>query len=129
MYNDQISDFNINNGIHNISNRDYINRQSRGNSVLSYIIRSGLGSIINASKNSRFDVSKYIITVLRVPQLQRIYHDTIEKYSQSRFQYISSQSYISRVFDNIYNDDNEEIYFVEHEHGCNVIGCPHRYNN
>ena len=57
-----------------------------------------------------------------------MYHDIIEK-SQSRSQYIPSLSYIPRVFDNIYDDDNEEAYFVEYEYSCNVIDCLYRYNN
>ena len=129
MYNDQIFDFIINNETHNISNRGYINRQSRGNFVLNYIIRFGLKLISNALENSRLDISKYIIIIPKAFQLQKIYYDIIEKHSQSRSQYISSQSYIPRVFDNIHNDDNEKIYFVEHEHNCNMIDCPHRNNN
>ena len=132
MYNDQISDFTI--IIHNIRNTfnyDYGNRQSRDNSdnsASNYIIRSGLRSTI-VSEIFRPNAPKYNTTVSRFPQLQNIYHDIIKK-SQSRSQYISSQSHIPRVFENIHNDNEiEKIYFVKHEYNCNVIDCPHRHNN
>ena len=76
LYDDQILDFIIIiHGIHNTFNRGYRNRQSRDNSAFNYIIRSGLRSIINTPKNFRFNVSKYIITISRVSQLQKIYHN------------------------------------------------------
>ena len=132
MYNDQIFDFTI--IIHNIYNtlsRDYENRQSRNNSdnsVFNYIIRSGLKPTI-VSEISRFDILKYNITAPRFPQLQNIYHGIIKK-SQSRFQYISSQSHIPRAFGNIHDDDEiEKTYFVKYEYNCNVIDYPYRHNN
>ena len=132
MYNDQIPDFTIIiHGIHNTPNRDYENRQSRdnsGNSAPNYIIRFELRST-TAPKTSRFDISKYNITAPRFPQLQNIYHDIIKK-PQSRSQYTPSQSHIPRAFENNHdNDEIEKIYFVKHEHNCNVIDCSHRYNN
>ena len=130
LYNNQISDLTtITHGTHNTPNRGFGNRQPHGNSVPNYIIRSELEPT-TAPKISRPDTPKYNITAPRIPQLQGVYHDTTEE-SQSRPQYTPSQSHISRTFDNIYDDDDEveEAYFVEHEHGCNVIGCPHRYNN
>ena len=121
LYDDQIP------GPTNTPNRGYINRQPRGNSAPSYIIRSGLGP---TPETSRPDAPKYNITAPRVPQLQGVYHGTAEEHSQSRPQYTPSQSHIPRAFGNTHNDDDaEEAYFVEHEHGCNVIGCPHRHDN
>ena len=84
MYNDQIPGFNIiGHGTHNISDRDgFGSRQSRGNSVLNYIIRFGLG--FTTPEISRPDASKYNIITPRVPQLQGVYHGTTEEHSQSR---------------------------------------------
>ena len=85
MYNNQIFNFIIIiHDIYNILNRDYKNRQLRDNFVLNYIIRSELNFIINISKIFRFNILKYIIIISRIFQLQKIYHDTIEKYLQLR---------------------------------------------
>ncbi|CAF9922809.1 hypothetical protein IMSHALPRED_005770 [Imshaugia aleurites] len=126
LYDDQIP------GPTNTPSRGYVSRQPRNNSAPSYTIRSGLGpTTTSAPENSRPDAPKYGTTAPRVPQLQGVYHGTTEEHSQSRPQYTPSQSHTPRAFGNTHDDDNEaeEAYFVEHEHGCNVIGCPHRHDN
>ncbi|CAF9924082.1 hypothetical protein IMSHALPRED_006092 [Imshaugia aleurites] len=129
LYDDQIFGLTTStHGTHNTSNRGYISRQPRGNSAPNYAIRSGLGP---TPETSRPDAPKYNTTAPRVPQLQGIYHGTTEEHSQSRPQYTPSQSHTPRAFGNTHDDDDgaEKAYFVEHEHGCNMIDCPHRHDN
>ena len=58
------------------------------------------------------------------PRAPQVYHGTPE--------HRPSQSHTPRSFGNTHdNDDEEEVYHMDetHEHGCNVIGCPHRHND
>ena len=126
LYDDQVPGLTTTHGTHNTPSR-YGSRQPRGNSAPNYTIRSGLGP--TTPETSRPDAPKYNATAPRLPQLQGVYHGTTEE-SQSRPQYTPSQSHTPRAFGNTHDDDEaEEAYFVEHEHGCNVIGCPHRHDN
>lgn len=90
-------------------------RQPRGSGPN---IRPGLGP---TTEKSRPEQAKYTTSTPGPPQ---IYHGT-------EYRPAPSQSHTTRAFGNTHDNDSEEeeVYFVGHDHGCNVIDCPHRHDD
>ena len=70
-------------------------------------------------ERSRPEQAKYTTSTPGAPQ---IYHGA---------EYRPAQSHTPRAFGNTHDNDSdeEEVYFAGHDHGCNVIGCPHRHDD
>ena len=95
-------------------------------------IRPGLAPTLGPGNAtiSRPVAPTYGTTTPRTPQIYHVAPESNDSSTASHPQYTPSQSHTPRSFGNTHDDDeyNEEAYFMDHEHGCNVIGCPHHHD-
>ena len=47
--------------------------------------------------------------------------------SLSDFNKTPITTHTPHFYGNTHDDDEAEVYFINHEHGCNVIDCPHHH--
>ena len=95
-------------------------------------IRPGLAPTLGPGNAtiSRPVAPTYGTTTPRAPQIYYVAPESNDSSTVSHPQYIPSQSHTPRSFGNTHDDDeyNEEVYLMDYEHGCNVIGCPHHHD-